>query len=260
MEITITYGPDYHSLKDWVMTESKPFNRIYIPMSGEAVYHSAETSAHIVPGYLYVLPSHTFYQVESERFNVIFVDVLVTPMLANKLVGVRLSDFPILSGVASVLHQLLLENSMTEPLKVPLVRFLLEYLYTRGLVTPADDSVLNAAIRIIHQHQGIGITVDGLAEHCGMNRVSFTQKFSRTFGVPPQHYILRVRMQHAMALLAEGRSVADTSQATGYDDAKSFTRAFKKYCSISPRAYRSSVRPHSETYVNPPFLPPLPRG
>ena len=258
MEISIALGPGHRFIRDWVMNDSPAFNRVFIPTSGSAFYRAPETEKELLPGNLYVLPSHLFYHVESVSFSVIFVDVLVTPELTNGLVCVPLNDHPVLSNIALVLYDLLLGGEIDSTLSDPLVRFLMEYLNTRGLITLSDDTVMTAVVRRIRRQHGVGVSVGELAKESGMNRVSFTKKFTRMFGVTPQQYILRMRMQEAMFMLLYGKSVGDTAHDLGYEDTKAFTYVFRKYCSIAPSMYRNVAHNKHETMIQASFLPPPP--
>lgn len=63
--------------------------------------------------------------------------------------------------------------------------------------------------------------------------------FRRVTGLSPQEYYQRRRVQRACALLLDAeRSVTAVAMELGFADAAHFSRLFKKYASVTPRAYR----------------------
>ncbi len=82
------------------------------------------------------------------------------------------------------------------------------------------------------------ITLEDLAQLCGMSRFQFLRRFSRRFGLTPHNWLLRLRLEHACSLLAEGRrSVADLAQEVGFYDQSHFSRSFRKAFGVAPTAY-----------------------
>ncbi len=63
--------------------------------------------------------------------------------------------------------------------------------------------------------------------------------FRRVTGLSPQEYYQRRRVQRACALLLDAeRSVTAVAMELGFADAAHFSRLFKKYATVTPRAYR----------------------
>ncbi|MFC5649966.1 helix-turn-helix transcriptional regulator [Paenibacillus solisilvae] len=89
-------------------------------------------------------------------------------------------------------------------------------------------------------HAPAGITVREAAEAAGVNRSHFTAEFTRRMGITPAAYLTRSRINQAKRLLAETTaSVTEIAYAVGYPSLYTFSRAFKKECSLSPSSYRS---------------------
>jgi len=74
-----------------------------------------------------------------------------------------------------------------------------------------------------------------LAEEVGMSESKLRQSFKAYFSVTIYDYLTRIRMEKArLLLLEEGRSIAETATATGYNHQQNFSVAFKKYFGIAP--------------------------
>ena len=67
--------------------------------------------------------------------------------------------------------------------------------------------------------------------------LDFISLFKAESGFTPHRYILRLRMQKARRLLITGRRVSEVALEVGYQDAASFTRAFKAVNGVTPQQY-----------------------
>lgn len=63
-------------------------------------------------------------------------------------------------------------------------------------------------------------------------------------GLTFRDVVHRVRLRKATDLLDHGSRVADVAQAVGYSDAAHFTRAFRRWTSMTPLEYRRLTRSH----------------
>ena len=93
----------------------------------------------------------------------------------------------------------------------------------------------------IEQRYASHITVGALSAHLGLHRSYFSTLFKKHYGVSPQEYLLRVRMERARLLLrGETISVADIARTVGYEDPLLFSRLFHKSVGVSPSEYRKN--------------------
>ena len=67
----------------------------------------------------------------------------------------------------------------------------------------------------------------------------FSRLFVDAYGVPPQKYILLLRLERARELLSSpDMSVTEIALSCGFSDCNYFIRIFKKYYSMTPMAVR----------------------
>ena len=98
---------------------------------------------------------------------------------------------------------------------------------------------ISEAIKFIELNYHKDISVENIAENCGLNRNYFGKKFKEEFGKTPQEFLMRYRMTKATELLEHTQlSVGEISCAVGYNDQLHFSRAFKNTYGISPRKWR----------------------
>jgi LacI family transcriptional regulator len=113
-------------------------------------------------------------------------------------------------------------------------------------VTVTGDTHVRKALRYIAQHACDPITVSDVVRQLPIHRTRFEFLFRRALHRPPYTEITRVRMDRAKELLAATslpKSVAEIAAECGFANYSSFSVAFKRQTSVSPRAYRKRFRP-----------------
>lgn len=78
------------------------------------------------------------------------------------------------------------------------------------------------------------ISLDEMAAYACVSPFYFIRQFRKVYGCTPQQYLIRLRMQQARHLLAEGHSVMDTAAAVGFESLPSFSRQFKVHTGCCP--------------------------
>jgi AraC-like DNA-binding protein len=107
-----------------------------------------------------------------------------------------------------------------------------------GWLFALADRQMGAAIGAMHAQPGERWTLQALAEHVGMSRSSFAQKFKEVVGQAPLEYLTRWRMLLAgERLLHSTAPVAAIAGALGYESEAAFGTAFKRVMGCSPRQY-----------------------
>lgn len=105
------------------------------------------------------------------------------------------------------------------------------------------DFYIHEALEFIEHNFQNDISVEDIAQVCGLNRTYFGKIFKEAIGKTPQDFLLRYRMNKATELLKLSRlSVADIGQAVGYANQLHFSRAFKSIYGMPPREWRNRNR------------------
>ena len=95
--------------------------------------------------------------------------------------------------------------------------------------------VLNVIERLYYQN----FDIDYYAGICGIGRDRFMHLFKDTVGVPPNRYIIGVRIKNAKRMLSStGMPVGEIAERCGFTDPLYFSRTFRKYTGVSPSDYR----------------------
>ena len=101
----------------------------------------------------------------------------------------------------------------------------------------AKYRLIEPAIKFIHENYRAGdITIEHLANLCGVTGQHFHRTFRSCTGTTPGKYVEALRMKAARELLVSGRyTVAAVAIECGYDSASNFARSFRAYFGMPPR-------------------------
>ena len=107
-------------------------------------------------------------------------------------------------------------------------------------VSKLREFYIHEALEFIEHNFQNNISVEDMADVCGLNRSYFGKIFKEAVGKSPQDFLLNYRMVKAAELLKLTKlSVGDISSAVGYDNQMHFSRAFKNIYGVSPRQWRT---------------------
>lgn len=106
-----------------------------------------------------------------------------------------------------------------------------------------SDYYIKEAINYIEQNFQNNISIEDIADVCGINRSYFGKIFRNSIGQSPQEFLINYRMTKATELLKlTSLSIAEIGSAIGYENQLHFSRAFKKIYGVSPREWRNQHR------------------
>lgn len=103
-----------------------------------------------------------------------------------------------------------------------------------------QDYYIKQVLAYIEQHYQENLSVEQLANLCGLNRSYFGKIFKQSIGKSPQQFLLSYRMIKAAELLKLSKlSIAEIGISVGYENQLHFSRAFKNIYGKSPRVFRN---------------------
>lgn len=84
------------------------------------------------------------------------------------------------------------------------------------------------------------LSIERMAAEVGISPYHFSRLFRGSFGIPPHHYVLRMRIARAAHLLRteRQRSISDIAIATGFASQAHLTHAFKGLMGETPARWR----------------------
>ncbi|RFC44096.1 MAG: AraC-type DNA-binding protein/PAS domain-containing protein [Verrucomicrobia bacterium] len=102
---------------------------------------------------------------------------------------------------------------------------------------------LERAVDYIRDHFRDRISVEDLARQVHLSERQLHRKFIEAFGVGPQAFILKLRIQAACEALQDPNElIADVGARLGFCDQSAFTQAFHKHIGLTPRQFQMQFR------------------
>ena len=94
---------------------------------------------------------------------------------------------------------------------------------------------------IIEANYCYNLTLNEYARLCNRSLSSFKRDFYNVYGDSPASWLLNKRLAHSLRLLSDfGKTIADISFESGFENSTHFSHAFKKHFGISPLKYRQT--------------------
>lgn len=112
--------------------------------------------------------------------------------------------------------------------------------FLKGKVKIEDETVLQA-MEYLKQHYQNQVQIGQLAAQLGISPSGMVKKFRRIIGIPPQRYLINIRIQKAKRLLTDtAMTVTEISEKTGFENGYYFSKAFRKETGLTPSTYRKT--------------------
>jgi AraC-like DNA-binding protein len=80
-----------------------------------------------------------------------------------------------------------------------------------------------------------------IADEACFSKFHFMRLFKKIYDKTPHQYLTYVRIEKAKEYLADGRTVAGSCYAVGFDSISSFTGLFKRRTGLTPAAFQSKI-------------------
>ncbi len=107
----------------------------------------------------------------------------------------------------------------------------------------ATDPALQAAIAFTECHLTDGIAAGKVARAANLSERSLQRRFSENVGMSWSETLTRLRMIHAVQLLAEDDlSIIQIAGEVGFDSLSAFNRAFRKFAESTPSEFRKTLK------------------
>jgi len=108
-------------------------------------------------------------------------------------------------------------------------------------------AAIRPGIQLLEQDSDLNLSQ--IAALCGVSDCYFRRLFQQYSGESPMNFRQRLRIERAKQLLLsdEQYSVGEVAQELGFADVYHFSKAFKKYCGVSPKNYVKGITGQKNT-------------
>lgn len=104
----------------------------------------------------------------------------------------------------------------------------------------ADSVLYQKIVAILEDHIYTDITIEQVANLCGVSASSVKNCFSRHSGCGLHKYFLKIKIREAIRLIREGRSISSVSDTLGFNNPNYFSFVFQRETGKRPTDYRQS--------------------
>jgi PAS domain S-box-containing protein len=102
---------------------------------------------------------------------------------------------------------------------------------------------LDRAVNYIQENFRRGVSVKELAIVLHISLRQLQRRFVEAFGIGPQAFIIKLRVQAACeALQREGSQISEVAASLGFCDQSAFTQLFQKHVGLTPLKYQQRYR------------------
>jgi AraC-like DNA-binding protein len=108
-----------------------------------------------------------------------------------------------------------------------------------GFFHAVADAQVRRALALMHEDCAQAWTLEALASRAGLSRTALAERFREAMGDTPLAYLRTLRMQRAMRILSEtDKNLEQVAAEVDYQDAFSFSKAFKRTVGVAPKEFR----------------------
>ena len=101
---------------------------------------------------------------------------------------------------------------------------------------------IESAVEHIRNNFREKISVNRRAQRAGLSRRQLDRKFQEAFGISPQQFIIKTRVQAACEALADAQvPIVDVAFQHGFCDQSSFTKHFHRHMGVTPLQFRRQI-------------------
>lgn len=238
LELEVDYFGHVTCEEDWGLKEQPTFHRVYYIHDGKAWCYLDGQKVRLEPGHLYMMPVHKAYELFQDPeypLECSFIHVQIFPVVTSGMLSIRPEEDSLLER-GLLLMKDIIDSGHQEAgrLQAKAVIGLMADLMSFDYMT---DPLIIESLKMMHSSYGDYLTNEVIAGKLGYNANYYIKRFKEVMGMTPGTYLTSYRLRVAMRSLVAGISVKEVASEVGYNDAKAFSRWFRKKTGVPPSDY-----------------------
>ncbi len=218
-------------------SHSHEYHQIVLPFNGHIELEVEEYKGKVSVGEAIVIKAmelHSFKASEEAKFIVADMMNLPSTFTSSSIRKFSASE-PLHSFIQYIEKQL--QASITAVIEKQLFELFFELLSIEPRIGRIDRRIENA-IALIHDNLSLNHSIAELAEVSCLGQTQFKKLFKDCTGMSASHYITKVKMEKARALLSHTDfPITRIALEVGYKDSTAFTRRFTQLFSQPPSKF-----------------------
>lgn len=221
-----------------------PFNRIYIPISGEGKVFSNGKEYNVKKGKVTIIPAMTKFSCKCEKslskffahVNVLGRNGLDVFSFANEVIELEVDYSEELISLYKRKDVLSAVRIKTKLFEILLTAFNNKnYVYDEAKIY---SNIIYNAINYINNNLSSNLKIGDVAKSLSISPITLQKKWKQEINVPIGKYIDDKIMLLAERELSSGNlNVGEVAEKYGFCDRFYFSRKFKEYFNLSPKKY-----------------------
>ena len=215
------------------------FNSISYRIYGKGTVISDNETIHVKTGDILFVPKGSDFSLDAEKEHLIIVRFTSDDPLPNQMKKYSVRDINYFNHKFNELHSRWISNIYGRYYECQSI--INKILYKADIesicskMITVKDTLPGALEYIQENFTSSDMTIDILADLCGISNTYFRKIFEKEFGISPLKYINNLRLHYALELLKSGYySVASVSLMAGFNDPNYFSSFIKKMTGYSP--------------------------
>lgn len=238
----LEYGNAFVS-DNWYVTEKEPtrYSRVYFVHGGDVTYTDQYTVKKLKKNYVYILPStlpYTLKQNKEDRFCCTFVHIDFVVMFASEFIEIEVRENTLLH---SLLHSLKHAIDFCDISIIIAISETFELYCKKTGVLNSPPGPIAKAIEYIFENFRTTTSILTISSKLGYNEQYFIRMFKKHIGVSPYQFLMDIRFKESLRLFKLNYKVSEVATLVGYQDLKTFCRAFKAKYGFSPKKYKLHI-------------------
>lgn len=145
----------------------------------------------------------------------------------------------------------LYDKNISNPMYAPLIvntieRFLIMLKLNSRVISKLDGSrsarEFRKIVNIMNEHVCENITVDKLADMCGLSSANMKKIFKKYTDMGVIKYFTGLKINLAAKMLEQGCDIIEISEKLSFDNQNYFSTVFKREMGVCPTAYRKNIK------------------